>query len=86
MYLFSQNEKFSSIISFEFFNPFFSIHPQIPNGRQTLMNFIDSIQIQSWWQVPSIGHFCSLFSSLFDLPDFDIEVNACVIFPGEFFH
>lgn len=34
------------------------------------MNFID---IQSWWEVPCIAHFCSLFSSSFQLPDFDIE-------------
>lgn len=34
------------------------------------MNFID---IQSWWEVPCIAHFCSLFSSPFQLPDFDIE-------------
>lgn len=36
------------------------------------MNFID---IQSWWEVPCIAHFCSLFSSSFQLPDFDIEVS-----------
>lgn len=34
------------------------------------MNFID---IQSWWEVPCIAHFCSLFSGSFHLPDFDIE-------------
>lgn len=34
------------------------------------MNFID---IQSWWEVPCIAHFCSLFSGSFQLPDFDIE-------------
>lgn len=34
------------------------------------MNFLD---IQSWWEIPSIAHFCSLFSSAFDLPEFDIE-------------
>lgn len=36
------------------------------------MNFID---IQSWWEVPYIAHFCSLFSGSFQLPDFDIEVS-----------
>ncbi|XP_048779537.2 uncharacterized protein LOC125682944 isoform X2 [Ostrea edulis] len=30
-------------------------------------------EIQSWWEVPCIAHFCSLFRSAFDLPDFDIE-------------
>lgn len=34
------------------------------------MNFID---IQSWWEVPCIAHYCSLFSGPFQLPDFDIE-------------
>ncbi|KAH8302342.1 hypothetical protein KR044_005394, partial [Drosophila immigrans] len=29
--------------------------------------------IQSWWEIPCISHFCSLFSSAFDLPDIDIE-------------
>jgi hypothetical protein len=30
--------------------------------------------IQSWWEVPSIAHFCSLFRTAFNLLDFDIEV------------
>ncbi|XP_021938977.1 mucin-17 isoform X2 [Zootermopsis nevadensis] len=29
--------------------------------------------IQSWWEVPSIAHFCSLFRAAFNLLDFDIE-------------
>ncbi|ENN73144.1 hypothetical protein YQE_10199, partial [Dendroctonus ponderosae] len=29
--------------------------------------------IQSWWEVPSIAHFCSLFRTAFNLLDFDIE-------------
>lgn len=33
--------------------------------------------LRSWWEVPSIAHFCSLFRSAFDLTDFDIEV--CII-------
>lgn len=36
------------------------------------MNFIE---IQSWPEIPSIGYFTSLFSSSFNLPDFDIEVS-----------
>ncbi|KAH8406813.1 hypothetical protein KR222_004225, partial [Zaprionus bogoriensis] len=32
-----------------------------------------SADIQSWWEIPCISHFCSLFSSAFDLPDIDIE-------------
>ncbi|KAH3884183.1 hypothetical protein DPMN_008156 [Dreissena polymorpha] len=30
-------------------------------------------ELQSWWEVPSIAHFCSLFRSAFNLTDFDIE-------------
>ena len=30
--------------------------------------------IQSWFEVPSIAHFCSLFRAAFSLVDFDIEV------------
>lgn len=30
-------------------------------------------ELRSWWEVPSIAHFCSLFRAAFDLPDFDIE-------------
>ncbi|XP_036347446.1 cat eye syndrome critical region protein 2 homolog [Rhagoletis pomonella] len=35
--------------------------------------FIGLLDIQSWWEIPCISHFCSLFSSAFDLPDIDIE-------------
>uniref|UniRef100_A0A182IRR8 DDT domain-containing protein n=1 Tax=Anopheles atroparvus TaxID=41427 RepID=A0A182IRR8_ANOAO len=35
--------------------------------------FIGLIDIQSWWEVPCIAHFCSLFSTAFHLPRFDIE-------------
>ncbi|XP_018327226.1 uncharacterized protein LOC108738343 [Agrilus planipennis] len=35
--------------------------------------FISILDIQSWWEVPSIAHFCSLFRSSFNLLDFDIE-------------
>lgn len=37
-------------------------------------------EIQSWWEVPCIAHFCSLFRSAFDLPDFDIEVSTSLHF------
>ncbi|RVE72284.1 hypothetical protein OJAV_G00060330 [Oryzias javanicus] len=30
-------------------------------------------EIQSWWEVPAIAHFCSLFRTAFRLPDFEIE-------------
>lgn len=35
--------------------------------------FISILDVQSWWEVPSIAHFCSLFRSAFNLLDFDIE-------------
>ena len=35
--------------------------------------------LRSWWEVPSIAHFCSLFRTAFDLTDFDIEVYACLL-------
>ncbi|XP_063920414.1 uncharacterized protein LOC135135318 [Zophobas morio] len=35
--------------------------------------FIGILDIQSWWEVPSIAHFCSLFRTAFNLLDFDIE-------------
>lgn len=40
------------------------------------MTFSD---IQSWWEVPSIAHFCSLFRVAFNLLDFDIEVSNAYI-------
>ncbi|XP_069484758.1 chromatin remodeling regulator CECR2 isoform X2 [Ambystoma mexicanum] len=30
-------------------------------------------EIRSWWEVPAIAHFCSLFRTAFCLPDFEIE-------------
>ncbi|CAH1787491.1 unnamed protein product, partial [Owenia fusiformis] len=39
--------------------------------KKTILGVMD--EIRSWWEVPSIAHFCSLFREAFDLPDFDIE-------------
>jgi len=39
-------------------------------------NTLFFIDIHSWWEVPSIAHFCSLFRVSFDLLDFDIEVTS----------
>ncbi|XP_055688249.1 uncharacterized protein LOC129792878 isoform X2 [Lutzomyia longipalpis] len=36
-------------------------------------SFISILDIQSWWEVPCVAHFCSLFSQIFNLPDFHIE-------------
>merc|ERR1712244_123548 len=33
----------------------------------------DSSDLQSWCEVPSIAHFCSLFRQAFDLLEFDIQ-------------
>ncbi|KAL0852066.1 hypothetical protein ABMA28_000317 [Loxostege sticticalis] len=37
------------------------------------MNFSRFLDLQSWWEVPSIAYFCSLFRTAFNLLDFDIE-------------
>ena len=34
---------------------------------------INNSDIQSWCEVPSIAHFCSLFRQAFDLLEFDIQ-------------
>ncbi|KAG5212674.1 hypothetical protein JEQ12_015103 [Ovis aries] len=31
-------------------------------------------ELRSWWEVPAIAHFCSLFRTAFRLPDFEIEL------------
>lgn len=33
-------------------------------------------ELRSWWEVPAIAHFCSLFRTAFRLPDFEIEVSS----------
>uniref|UniRef100_UPI00398F38D1 chromatin remodeling regulator CECR2-like isoform X2 n=1 Tax=Pristiophorus japonicus TaxID=55135 RepID=UPI00398F38D1 len=30
-------------------------------------------RLRSWWEVPAVAHFCSLFRAAFALPDFEIE-------------
>lgn len=35
-------------------------------------------ELRSWWEVPAIAHFCSLFRTAFRLPDFEIEVSVAV--------
>lgn len=30
--------------------------------------------LRSYWELPAVAHFCSLFRSVFKLVDFDIEV------------
>lgn len=40
-------------------------------------------ELRSWWEVPAIAHFCSLFRTAFRLPDFEIEVRSrrCALSP-----
>ena len=42
----------------------------VVEGTTTIANNAD---IQSWSEVPSIAHFCSLFRQAFDLLEFDIQ-------------
>ncbi|KAM8893068.1 chromatin remodeling regulator CECR2 isoform 2-T2 [Spinachia spinachia] len=42
--------------------------PKMPRGYTVSVE-----EIQSWWEVPAIAHFCSLFRTAFNLPDFEIE-------------
>lgn len=56
------------VISFSYHRP--SILSSI------LKTFSLILDIHSWWEVPSIAHFCSLFRVSFDLLDFDIEVSV----------
>lgn len=52
-------------------------------GTCEKVDFLFVTDIQSWWEVPSIAHFCSLFRAAFNLLDFDIEVrkiNLCLSF------
>lgn len=51
------------------------LHSRIKKIKLFLYIFL-VLDIQSWWEIPCISHFCSLFSSAFDLPDIDIEVIA----------
>merc|ERR1712126_206370 len=43
----------------------------IPRASCTVT--IDKADLQSWSEVPSIAHFCSLFCRSFDLLEFDIQ-------------
>lgn len=36
---------------------------------------VSAERLRSWWEVPAIAHFCSLFRAAFALPDFEIEVR-----------
>ena len=37
-------------------------------------------ELKSWWEVPAIAHFFSLFKSCFSLTDFTIEVSVKIMF------
>ncbi|KAF2360521.1 Bromodomain [Trinorchestia longiramus] len=41
--------------------------------RYPALTVLMCADIQSWWELPSVAHFCSLFRAAFDLLHFDIE-------------
>ncbi|XP_038162138.1 cat eye syndrome critical region protein 2 isoform X1 [Cyprinodon tularosa] len=41
-------------------------------------------EVQSWWEVPAIAHFCSLFRTAFRLPDFEIEELEKALYEQDF--
>ncbi|XP_020644748.3 chromatin remodeling regulator CECR2 [Pogona vitticeps] len=40
-------------------------------------------ELRSWWEVPAIAHFCSLFRTAFRLPDFEIEELEVALFSDD---
>lgn len=46
------------------------MEPGITTGKE---HDVSLETIRSWWKVPAVAHFCSLFRSTFNLPDFEIE-------------
>nr|XP_054761333.1 chromatin remodeling regulator CECR2-like [Lytechinus pictus] len=42
-------------------------------GSSGMSGDVSIEEIRSWWKVPAIAHFCSLFGSTYHLPDFEIE-------------
>jgi hypothetical protein len=56
------------------------VHVMVMLAHVNMQNFLFVTDIQSWWEVPSIAHFCSLFRAAFNLLDFDIEVRKKSIF------
>ena len=50
------------------------IYDSICNGELTSDCFL-FLEVHSFWEVPYVAHFCSLFRTAFNLSDFDIEVS-----------
>ena len=46
-----------------------------PCGFLDMFPCIFLTELRSWWEVPSIAHFCSLFAAAFDLTEFHIDVS-----------
>jgi hypothetical protein len=44
----------------------------VTNGNSVC---IECPELQTYYQIPSIAHFCNLFRNFIDLPDFDYEVR-----------
>nr|XP_028603504.1 cat eye syndrome critical region protein 2 [Podarcis muralis] len=40
-------------------------------------------ELRSWWEVPAIAHFCSLFRTAFRLPDFEIEELEAALYSDD---
>jgi hypothetical protein len=46
-----------------------------PNFESFSAHYHVVSELRSWWEVPSIAHFCSLFRDAFGLLDFEIDVS-----------
>ena len=46
------------------------------SSKNVLTTVCAFAEIRSWWEVPCIAHFCSLFRAAFGLTDFEIEVTS----------
>lgn len=53
----------------------FNVRHSLDSRKMSQGCITSAEEIQSWWEVPAIAHFCSLFRTAFNLPDFEIEVN-----------
>lgn len=69
-----KNLKHGSLFSIVYMYEIYNKSRKLPKNLLNHIVFLFA-DIQSWWEIPCISHFCSLFSSAFDLPDIDIEVS-----------
>nr|XP_008108682.1 PREDICTED: cat eye syndrome critical region protein 2 [Anolis carolinensis] len=52
-----------------------------PEGTLTATGLLS--ELRSWWEVPAIAHFCSLFRTAFRLPDFEIEELEAALYSDD---